>query len=146
MSVPHISHTESPAVFRKVQVTQAHPGGTLEAVAAAAEEEDSREQTSQTETPAMFKNVQLGHAHAILKAVSDLTAGKRAAAFFNGKQKKKNTGQSKLLHSRRRQVVLAIGVGANCCCRCFCLPATCVGDDTCLKLLGACCTKLLRPS
>jgi hypothetical protein len=49
MSVPHISHTESPAVFRKVQVTQAHPGGTLEAVAAAAEEEDSREQTSQTD-------------------------------------------------------------------------------------------------
>jgi hypothetical protein len=135
-------------VFRKVQVTQAHPGGTLEAVAAAAaaaEEEDSREQTSQTETPAMFKNVQLEHAHAILKAVSDLTAGKRAAAFFNG-EKQKNTGQSKLLHSRRRQVVLAIGVGAKCCCRCFCLPATCVGDDTCLKLLGACCTKLLRPS
>jgi hypothetical protein len=63
----------------------------------------------------MFKNVQLEHAHAILKAVFDLTAGKRAAAFFNGK-KKKNTEQSKLLHSRRRQVVLAIGVGANCCC------------------------------
>jgi len=53
-----------------VQVTQAHPGGTLEAVAvaveeedsggtleavaAAAEEEDSREQTSQTEILAMF--------------------------------------------------------------------------------------------
>jgi len=34
-------------------------------------------------------DVQLGHAHAILKAVSDLTAGKHAAAFFNGK--KKNT-------------------------------------------------------
>ncbi len=33
---------------------QAHPGGTLEVVAAAAEEEDSREQTSQTETPVMF--------------------------------------------------------------------------------------------
>jgi len=114
MSVPHISHTESPAVFRKVQVTQAHPGGTLEAVAAVAEEEDSREQTSHTETPVMFKNVQLGHAHAILKAVSNLTSGKRAAGFFKGK--KKNTGQSKLLHSRRRQVVLAIGVGASCCC------------------------------
>jgi hypothetical protein len=105
-------------VFRKVQVTQAHPGSTLEAVGAAEEEDDSREQTSHTETPAMFKNVQLGHAHAILKAVSDLTAGKRAAAFLNGKKKKKkkNTGQSKLLHSRRQKVVLAIGVGTNCCC------------------------------
>jgi len=41
MSVPHISHTESPIVFRKVQVMQAHPGGTLEAVTTTAEEEDS---------------------------------------------------------------------------------------------------------
>jgi hypothetical protein len=50
----------------------------------------------------------LEHAHAILKAVSDLKAGKRAAAFFNGK--KKNTAQSKLLHPRFLQN------GAKCCC------------------------------
>jgi hypothetical protein len=38
----------------------------------------------------------LEHAHAILKAVSDLKVGKRAAAFFNGK--KKNTETSAMFN------------------------------------------------